>query len=292
MSRRTLNALAVFACAVAGCAPSRPAPAPEQDATRPTSQRPGMPPTSPASPKRDEIVGGQDHARFTGVTADDRRFAEFLREKSAGMVRQASVNAKEGGEIRVELDRSVAPDETLPLTKSLMAGARKDFPDRPLTLAMYDPNGDPILKAHYRPGHGVQYRIAHEGGSKARRDDSARPDDASGRIDGKRGASPAADALTRGGTTAADRKFAAWAEEHGKAYLRYVQSDLERNGRLWFGVTSETKPADVPELTRSLLEGAMKEFPRRELRATVFDPEGEKIGRARLGADGRLSWEK
>jgi hypothetical protein len=276
VSRHTLNALAVFACAVVGCAPSAPAPAPAR-----TSQRPGLPPTQPVSPERDVIIGGQDDARFTGVTADDRRFADFLREKSAGMVRQASVDAKEGGEIRVELDNSVAPDETLPLTKSLMAGARKDFPGRPLTLAMYDPNGDPILKAYYRPGQGVQYRIAHEGGSKARRDDSARRD-----------ASPAADALTRGGTTAADRKFAEWAEEHGKAYLRYVQSDLERNGRLWFGVTSETKPADVPELTRSLLEGAMKEFPRRELRATVFDPEGERIGRARLGADGRLSWEK
>jgi len=92
--------------------------------------------------------------------------------------------------------------------------------------------------------------------------------------------------------TEADQKFAAWAEEHGRAYLRYVQSDLERHGRLWFGVTRETKPADVPDLTRSLLEGAMKEFPRRELVATVFDPEGEKIGKAHLGADGRLNWEK
>jgi len=211
------------------------------------------------------------------------------------MVRQASVNAKEGGQIRVELDSSVAPDDTLPLTKSLMTGARRDFPGRPLTLSMYDPNGAPILKAIYHPDHGVQYRIAHEGESGNRRGETARPDDKTPTretVERNRPRPPSATSLTRGGTTEADRKFAEWAEEHGRTYLRYVQADLEEHGRLWFGVTRETKPADVPELTRSLLEGAMKEFPRRELIATVFDPEGEKIGRARMGADGRLSWEK
>ena len=30
------------------------------------------------------------------------------------------------------------------------------------------------------------------------------------------------------------------------SYLRYVEADLERNGRLWFGVTPDVKPADVP----------------------------------------------
>lgn len=205
------------------------------------------------------------------------------------MVRQASVNAKEGGQIRVQLDSSVAPDDTLPLTKSLMAGARRDFPGQPLTLSMYDPNGDPILKAIYHPDQGVQYRIAHEGESGVRRNETATPD-----VTTERNRPPSAPSspLTRSGTTQADQKFAEWAEDHGRTYLRYVQADLERNGRLWFGVTRETKPADVPALTRSLLEGAMKEFPRRELIATVFDPEGEKIGRARMGADGQLRWEK
>ena len=92
--------------------------------------------------------------------------------------------------------------------------------------------------------------------------------------------------------TEADRRFAAWAEEHGRAYLRYVQADLERHGRLWFGVTRDVKPADVPQLTQSLLEGAQKEFPRRDLVATVFDPEGERIGKAHLGTDGRVRWER
>ncbi|SIO20381.1 hypothetical protein SAMN05444166_2975 [Singulisphaera sp. GP187] len=289
MSRRILNALVVFACAMPGCAPAPSAPAPARDSAYRTSQRPGLP---PVSSRRDAASVDQDQARFSGVTADDRRFAEFLRKNSGGMVRQASVNAKVGGQIRVELDNSVTPDDTLPLTKSLMAGARKDFPGQPLTLSMYDPSGAPILKAIYHPDHGVQYRIAHEGESATRRDDTAQSDDTANRNTAERDRPASAAPLTRGGSTQADRNFAEWAEEHGKTYLRYVQADLERHGRLWFGVTRETRPTDVPELTRSLLEGAMKEFPRRELMATVFDPEGEKIGRARMSADGRLSWEK
>ena len=94
------------------------------------------------------------------------------------------------------------------------------------------------------------------------------------------------------GVTEADRKFAAWAEEHGRAYLSYVQADLERHGRLWFGVTREVKPDDVPQLTKSLLQGAQKEFPHRDLVATVFDPEGERIGKAHLGANGQVRWER
>jgi hypothetical protein len=91
--------------------------------------------------------------------------------------------------------------------------------------------------------------------------------------------------------TESDRKFAEWAEAHGRAFLRYVQADLERHGRLWFGVTSDVKPADLPALTRSLLQGAMKEFPKKELQATVFDPEGERIGRATLDSRGNIHWQ-
>ena len=56
-------------------------------------------------------------------------------------------------------------------------------------------------------------------------------------------------------------------------------------------MTREVKPADVRQLTRSLLEGARKDSPRQDLVATVFDPEGERIGKAHLGADGRVRWE-
>jgi hypothetical protein len=98
--------------------------------------------------------------------------------------------------------------------------------------------------------------------------------------------------VSRAGTTEKDRRFAEWALEKGKKYLRYVEADLEHRGRLWFGVTRSVEPEDVPALTKSLLEGARTEFPRRELVATVFDPEGERIGRATLSADGKVHWSR
>lgn len=132
------------------------------------------------------------------------------------------------------------------------------------------------------------YRLAHETGA---------PGDGDGDGDGNGdraapadGPAPAAGPGSSPGVTEADRKFARWAEEHGRDYLRYVQADLDRHGRLWFGITREVKPADVRDLTRALLEGARKEFPRRDLTATVFDPDGERIGRARLAPDGDLQW--
>jgi len=51
-------------------------------------------------------------------------------------------------------------------------------------------------------------------------------------------------------------------------------------------------PEDVRDLARALLEGASKEFPRRELVATVFDPQGERIGRARRTARGDIEWQR
>jgi hypothetical protein len=203
------------------------------------------------------------------------------------MIRKAAVGIAERGELRVEISRAVSPEDTLPLTRSLMDGARKDFPNQPITLRLYDPSGAPILRAVYRPGEGVRYQIAHEGGGGG------------GSGGGLKAPAPApatsaakGDALARGGVTDRDVKFAAWAEEHGRPLLRYVQADLERHGRLWFGITRDVKPADVRPLTASLLEGARKEFPRRDLTATVFDPDGQRIGRATLGPDGEVRWEQ
>jgi len=169
------------------------------------------------------------------------------------------------------------------LTKSIMAGARSDFPNKPITLSVYDPAGDLILKAHYRPDHGIHYEIAHEKSTPLKPAENPATTAEQG---------TSAEVLARSGVTEADRKFVSWAEEHGRAFLRYVQADLEKHGRLWFGVTRDVKPSDVPDLTRSLLEGAQKEFPRRDLTATVFDPEGERIGKAHLGSDGHVRWEK
>jgi hypothetical protein len=260
-----------------GCTPN--AVEPPAPVSAPASvSRPAEPSASPPVEISRPREAAASKAEVSWDSEEDRRFAEFLRDNSGGMVSKAAVGIARKGLLQVELGRDAAPDDTLPLTRSLLAGARKDFPGKPITMKVFDPSGDPILTARYRPGHGVDYQLAHD---DAKRSGEAPP-----------AAEPGGDPLDRSGTTAADRKFAAWAEEHGRAYIRYVQADLERNGRLWFGVTRDVKPADVPDLTRSLLEGAMKEFPQRELTATVFDPDGERIGKAHLDARGRVRWEE
>ena len=274
MNRLHLALPGALACGIlAGCGGGTAVEEPRQLPT--VASRPSEPERSAdAAPARGRA------AEVSWDTDRDRPFAEFLRDKSGGMIKEAAVGIAQKGRFQVVLDKSVAPEDTLSLTKSLMAGARKDFPDRPITLAVFDPSHELILRSHYAVGKGVSYKLAGEKTEHA----AARPEETT--------AAPASAASTRSGTTEADRKFAEWAEEHGKSYLRYVEADLERHGRLWFGVTSEVKPADVPALTKSLLEGAHKEFPRGELVASVFDPEGEKIGKATLGRDGSIHWER
>lgn len=289
MIHRHLRLPASTLCAtvlvLAGCQPpvAEPdtAPVVQHTVTRPA-------PASPPGPRPGPDVipsDRQDNPRYSYDTEKDRQFADFLRDKSGGMVRQAAVGIEREGKLRVQVDRSVSPDDTLPLTRSILAGARKDFPGKAFTLSVYDPQGEPILRAHYDSERGVRYQVVHDDGSgESRRESPAAEPRTSG------SAAPS-DPLTRAGRSESDRTFASWAEEHGRPYLRYVQADLERHGRLWFGVTREVRPADVPDLTRSLLEGAHKAFPRKEIVATVFDPEGERIGRAHLGTDGKVRWE-
>jgi hypothetical protein len=276
-----------LALALAGCAPSTTAtvPPPPQEPTSRTAQRPAPPAGRPASSSREVIPADrQAHPKFTGGTEADRRFADFLRDKSGGMVRQATVGLEKKGLVQVELSDATSPEDALPLTRSILAGASRDFPDRPITLKLFDPSGVLVLTARQRPGEGVRYQIAGEG--ETRSSDDATSREARTRPDS------AAEVLARGGVTEADRKFAAWAEEHSRGMLRYVEADLERHGRLWFGVSKEVKPEDVRDLTKALLQGARKEFPRRELVATAFDPYGERIGRAHFGPDGEVRWEQ
>lgn len=276
-----LRAAMVSACAVStGCSPGVTESLPRTGAQQPYEAH-GFP--SPVSNGSDrEVVtaaGNSAPVEVSWETDRDAKFARFLREHSGGMMKKAAVGIENKGELRVEISRAVAPDETLELTKSLMTGARKEFPNRPITLSLYDPDGAPILDARYRPGEGVHYQIAHgNGGPRSEPAVAPKPSDS--------------DPLKRGGVTKRDQAFAAWAEEHGKSMIRYVEADLERHGRLWFGVTSDVKPEDVKPLTKSLLEGARKEFSKGELMATVFDPEGERIGKARVERNGEVRWEQ
>ena len=85
------------------------------------------------------------------------------------MVRQAAVGIEKAGKLRVQLDRSVSPDDTLPLTKSILAGARKDFPGRPFVLSVYDPQGEPVLRARVAGDGEVRDEVVHDESGSARR---------------------------------------------------------------------------------------------------------------------------
>jgi hypothetical protein len=205
VNRRTTRSMAWMPCitsiVLGGCNTRTTETAPWPPVA-PTAARP-----APDAPQRDVIPRGrQENPRFSYDTEKDHRFAEFLREKSGGMVRQAAVGVERQGKLRIQLERSISPDETLPLTKSILAGARKDFPDRAFTLSVYDPQGEPILRAHVEPGGGVRYQVVHdEGGS---------PPSSGARAPGP---GTTADPLARSGRTAADRRFADWAEEHRRS---------------------------------------------------------------------------
>lgn len=253
-------------CIVAGCSSQAPpetsgVPASQPDANRSVTS---------------EVRGEHGPAAEISYETDrDRRFAEFVRETVGPMVKAVAVGLEKKNTLKLELGEATKPEDTLPLTKSLMVGARKDFPDQPIALSVYDPSGSRILTAHYQPGEDVRYELARGGHSG---EPAPRP------------SAPSPIPTEERGVSAKDRKFAQWAMDHGRDYLRYVEPDLERSGRLWFGVTRKVKPDDVRELTSSLLEGASKEFPDRELTASVFDPEGEQIGNATRDLRGRVHW--
>jgi hypothetical protein len=257
--------LAAPGCDNAATAPPPGRPAGDADA-RDAGRAPG-PATAPAP------------ADVSGDTPADLRFGEFVRQAAGGMVKDVAVGIERRGLLQVVLGEQAAPEDTLPLTRSLIAGARKDYPGKAFAVAVFDPSESLILKAHYDPGQGVRYDLDGSDGPAGAR--APEPD----------GRAPDAPARPDAGGIS-DDEFQRWAMEAGHGFLRYVESDLRRSGRVWFGVTREVAPADVPDLTRSLLEGARTEFPDRELTATVYDPEGERIGRATLGADGRVDWQR
>jgi hypothetical protein len=247
--------------------------------------REGRAPEQSGEPTRPSALEPRKEAKaeVSFDTARDGEFAQFVTRTAGDMVKKVAVGIERRGTMRVEVGESVSPDDVLPFTKGLLAGARKEFPGKPFSLTVYDPHDEPILKAHYQPDQGVRYEVArsNSGDPKATQGERAAP-----------GSASAAEDLPSQGTTEKDRRFAGWAMKTAPDYLRYVQADLERRRRLWFGVTRTVQPDDVPKLTKSLLEGARREFPGGELTAAVFDPEGERIGKAMLAADGKIHWSR
>jgi hypothetical protein len=248
----------------------------ERPVAPPRNETPDPPPQRSEGPR----PGGPRQAETSFDTPRDREFAQFVARTAGDMVDKVAVGIEKRGQMRVQLGQAADPDDTLPLTKSLLAGARKEFPGQRIEMAIYDPQGAPILRANYHPDRGVDYQVVEDDTASTRPEPTRKPDQVDSQPNEK------------AGTTDRDRRFAEWAMKTGGQYLRYVQADLDKRGRLWFGVTRTVEPKDVSDLTRSILEGAQNEFPRRDLTATVFDPEGERIGRATLSAGGKFQWSR
>ena len=91
----------------------------------------------------------------------------------------------------------------------------------PITVSVYDPTGEPILKAFYEPQEGVRYEVAQTKDSPRRTVASARPGV---------GATTAPRSAPRGGLSDKDRKFADWAMTKGGDYLRWLSAGLFNAG--------------------------------------------------------------
>jgi hypothetical protein len=271
MHRSPKSAVCLALVALTGCLRSPTGPALVGPSSGPSVRRiypaPGTPTTAVVSSDTDR----------------DMTFGGFLIEHSGGRIARAAVGIEKAGMLRVDLDRSAIPDDVLGMTRTLMDRARGDFPDRSIHLAIFDPGREPILKVQFRPGQGVRYQIAHPQPVDRNPDPGA--DSAPAAI--RSGAR-----IARSAVTGRDREFADWASEQGRAYLHYLEVDLEHNGRIWFGVGRQVKPADLPGLTRLIMERARDQFPGGDLKASVFDPEGERIGKARVGPTREIHWEK
>lgn len=99
-------------------------------------------PATPSPTPRVNTSAAQADAGRPEVSSDterDAKFARFLQEHASGMIKKAAVGIEKKGELKVEISREVEPDDTLPLTKSLMAGARKDFPTGPSRFRFMTP---------------------------------------------------------------------------------------------------------------------------------------------------------
>lgn len=217
-------------------------------------------------------------AEITGDTDQDRAFGKIVELHSEGMIARASIGLERLGLLRLVLDRSASPEQVLGMTRKLLRAARKDYPERPISLALFDPGEEPILKARFRPGHGVRYEVVH------RKPGEVQPGGEPSTIE-----TPGHDvaSISTSGETDKDRIFAAWAAKQGGPRLRYVEANVERNGRLWIGLASDANPA---ELVKMIFDKAQDEFQREDLVAMAFDTEGRPVGKARVVSGGVIDW--
>lgn len=218
-----------------------------------------------------------DPSEFTGETDRDRSFTLRLRRHPSGLIRKADVGLDAQGRLQVVLERRVEPEDALGLCKDLLDGSSRSFPDRKIVLSMLGPANEPILQAYYRPWRGVRYRIIPDAAATS----GAVPSSATPEV---------SNPLARSGVTEADTKFASSINLHIEILVQNVQADLDRHGRLWFSMPSGVASERVLPLVRHIVDEAHAQFPGREIKVTVFDSAGERIGEATFDLVDQLHW--
>ena len=110
----------------AGCGAGVTEPPPSPPSRAPYETR--RPPQIESSRTGEETAPAANQVEVSWETDSDAKFARFLRDNAGGMIKKAAVGLEKRGELKVGISRAVEPEETLTLTKSLMAGGARTFP--------------------------------------------------------------------------------------------------------------------------------------------------------------------
>lgn len=82
-----------------------------------------------------------------GNSTTGQEFGNWVVQTSKGLVKDAYV--RDQNKLGVVITPQVRPNDVKPLTKSLMQGFHKNFPNQDLTVLMYAPDKKLILTAKY-----------------------------------------------------------------------------------------------------------------------------------------------
>ena len=82
-----------------------------------------------------------------GNTPSGQSFGNWIVQTSKGLVQDAYI--RDNNKLGVVISPQVKPNEVRPLTKSLIQGFRKNFPDKNLSILVYGPDKKLILTAQY-----------------------------------------------------------------------------------------------------------------------------------------------
>ncbi len=91
-----------------------------------------------------------------GNTPAGETFGDWVVDTSRGMIQDAYV--RDNNKLGVVISPEVRPNEVKPLSRSLVQGFQRNFPDQNLTVLVYGPDRQLILTTQYdRATNQIQY---------------------------------------------------------------------------------------------------------------------------------------